>query len=65
MTQPVGHGGPVHQIAKAFGRRVDSFIDFSASINPSGLPSPVFKAMQQALPPCGHYPDLFAEGLRM
>lgn len=65
MTQPVVHGGQVHQIAKALGRTVDSFIDFSASINPFGPPSPVLDAMQQALPACGHYPDPTAEDLRM
>ncbi len=65
MTQPVVHGGQVHQIAKALGRSVDSFIDFSASINPLGPPASVLSAMQQALPACGHYPDPSAEELRM
>lgn len=65
MTQPVVHGGQVHQVAKALGRSVDSFIDFSASINPLGPPASVLSAMQQALPACGHYPDPSAEGLRM
>ncbi|MGP0595034.1 threonine-phosphate decarboxylase CobD [Nitrospira sp. T9] len=64
VTQPVVHGGQVHQIAKALGRPVDSFIDFSASINPFGPPTPVLNAMQQALPACGHYPDPTAEDLR-
>ncbi|WNM60135.1 threonine-phosphate decarboxylase CobD [Candidatus Nitrospira allomarina] len=64
VTQPVVHGGQVHQIAKALGRPVDSFIDFSASINPFGPPSSVLNAMQQALPACGHYPDPTAEDLR-
>lgn len=65
MTRPVVHGGQVHQVAKALGRPVDSFIDFSASINPFGPPSSVLSAMQQALTACGHYPDPSAEGLRM
>ena len=65
MTLPVVHGGQVHQVAKALGRPVSSFIDFSASINPFGPPSSVLRAMQQALPACGHYPDPSAEGLRM
>ncbi|MBA3966518.1 MAG: aminotransferase class I/II-fold pyridoxal phosphate-dependent enzyme, partial [Nitrospirales bacterium] len=65
VIQPVVHGGQVHQVAKALGRSVDSFIDFSASINPLGPPASVLRAMQQALPACGHYPDPSAEGLRM
>ncbi|MEO6203593.1 MAG: threonine-phosphate decarboxylase CobD [Nitrospirales bacterium] len=65
VTQPVVHGGQVHQVAKALGRSVDSFIDFSASINPLGPPASVLRAMQQALPACGHYPDPSAEELRM
>lgn len=64
MTRPVVHGGQVHQIARALGRPVDSFIDFSASINPFGPPTTVLNAMQQALPACGHYPDPTAEDLR-
>ncbi len=65
MTKPVVHGGQVHQIAKELGRSVDSFIDFSASINPFGPPASVLSAMQQALPACGHYPDPFTEALRL
>ncbi|MCA9451688.1 MAG: threonine-phosphate decarboxylase [Nitrospira sp.] len=65
VTHPVVHGGRVYQIAKALGRPVDSFLDFSASINPFGPPSSVLEAMQQALPSCGHYPDPSAEDLRM
>ena len=65
MTQPVVHGGQIHQVAKALGRSVDSFIDSSASINPLGPPASVLSAMQQALSACRHYPDPSAEGLRM
>ncbi len=65
MTRPVVHGGQVHQVAKALGRSVDSFIDFSASVNPFGPPASVLSAMQQSLPACGHYPDPSAEGLRL
>ncbi len=65
MTRLVVHGGHVHHIAKVLGRPVDSFIDFSASINPLGPPSSVLNATQQALSACGHYPDPSADGLRM
>ena len=64
MNQPVVHGGQVHQVAKALGRPVDFFIDFSASINPFGPPASVLSAMKQALPACGRYPDPSAEVLR-
>lgn len=65
MTPPVVHGGQIHQVAKALGRSVDSFIDSSASINPFGPPASVLSAMQQALAACQHYPDPSAEELRM
>ncbi|HNP27452.1 MAG TPA: threonine-phosphate decarboxylase CobD [Nitrospirales bacterium] len=64
VIKPVVHGGQVHQVARALGRPVDSFLDFSASINPFGPPASVLSAMQQALPACGHYPDPSADGLR-
>jgi threonine-phosphate decarboxylase len=64
VNPPVLHGGQVYQAAKALGRPVDSFIDFSASLNPYGPPSSVLCAMQQALPACRHYPDPSAEALR-
>lgn len=64
VNLPVVHGGHVHQVARALGRPVDSFVDFSASINPLGPPTSVFRAIRRALPACGHYPDPSAEALR-
>ena len=63
VKQPVVHGGQIYQVAKALGRSVDSFVDFSASINPLGPPTSVLYAIQQALPACGQYPDPSAEAL--
>jgi threonine-phosphate decarboxylase len=63
VNRPVVHGGQVYQIAKALGRPVDSFMDFSASINPLGPPTSVCRAIQRALPACGRYPDPSAEAL--
>lgn len=64
VNQPVVHGGNVYQVAKELGRSVDSLVDFSASINPLGPPPSVLRAIQRALPACGHYPDPSAETLR-
>ncbi len=64
VNQPVVHGGHVYQVARALGRSVDSFVDFSASINPLGPPTSVLCAIQRALPACGRYPDPSAEPLR-
>ena len=58
------HGGNVYQVAKALQRPVNSFVDFSASINPLGPPPSVLRAMRQALEECDHYPDPQAETLR-
>ena len=63
MKQPVIHGGQVYQMARALGRSVDSFVDFSASVNPLGPPASVLCAIQRALPACGQYPDPTAEAL--
>ncbi len=64
MNTPVVHGGQVYQVAKALGRPVDSFVDFSASVNHFGPPASVFRAIQRTLPACGRYPDPSAEALR-
>lgn len=60
----VVHGGQVYQAAKALGRPVDSFVDFSASVNYFGPPASVFRAIQRTLPACGRYPDPSGEALR-
>ncbi len=64
VNQSVKHGGNVHQVAKALGRPVSSFVDFSASINPLGPPASVLRAMRQALAGCVNYPDPQSEILR-
>ena len=64
VNQSVQHGGNVHQVAKALGRPVSSFVDFSASINPLGPPASVLRAMRQALAGCVNYPDPQSEILR-
>jgi threonine-phosphate decarboxylase len=58
------HGGQVYQVARLLGRPVDSFIDFSASVNPLGPPASVLNAMRAAIKECQHYPDPNSEDLR-
>ncbi len=52
-----GHGGDLLSAAERYGLSPDSFIDFSASINPLGVPPRVTSALCQAVPSLVHYPD--------
>lgn len=52
------HGGDVYSDANA------GAVDFSANINPLGLPSSVKQALVTAAENCGHYPDPLCRGLR-
>lgn len=56
------HGGDIYSQTES--KRGNQFIDFSANINPLGLPSGVKKAIKQALNKCIHYPDPFCRCLR-
>jgi len=64
VNQLAIHGGQVYQLAKQLGRPVESFIDFSASVNPLGPPASVLNAMREAVKGCQHYPDPNSEDLR-
>ncbi|MGH7229927.1 MAG: threonine-phosphate decarboxylase CobD [Nitrospiraceae bacterium] len=64
MNGVVTHGGNLYAAARASGRRLQSLIDFSASINPLG-PSPhAIRAIVSALPLTAHYPDPDCVALR-
>ncbi len=52
-----GHGGDVYSASRELGRDVDRLIDFSASINPLGPSSQVWKALSGARVALQHYPD--------
>lgn len=52
-----GHGGDVWTAAKAFGGTAESFLDYSANINPLGPPACVIAALQQSGERLLHYPD--------
>ena len=59
------HGGNVHAVAREENVSVHKLIDFSASINPLGLPSRVRRALVRAIPSSIHYPDPIGTDLRM
>ena len=56
------HGGNLHKAARETGG--ESFLDFSANINPLGLSATVSAALIAALPSIIHYPDPEAVLLR-
>ena len=51
------HGGNVYAAARASGRQVRAFIDFSASINPLGPSPAALRAVRAAGAMIIHYPD--------
>jgi threonine-phosphate decarboxylase len=54
----VPHGGDIHAAARQLRSNVQSIYDFSASINPLGLPPSVKKVIEETITLLGHYPDL-------
>ena len=64
LVPPAMHGGNVHAAARANGRPISQFIDFSASINPLGVPPFVRRALVNAIPYSVHYPDPYGDDLR-
>ncbi len=51
------HGGNVYEIARAFGRKPEEIIDFSASVNPLGFSKKAERKIVKELPAIRHYPD--------
>ncbi|MBI3753982.1 MAG: threonine-phosphate decarboxylase [Deltaproteobacteria bacterium] len=58
------HGGNIWKIANESGLKPKDIIDFSASINPLGLSPKAEKAIKNAAPLLGHYPEPGAEAMR-
>ena len=54
------HGGKIYEVRREYGKDV---IDFSASINPLGLPQAAKGAVYNNLDRIIHYPDSHAAGL--
>lgn len=57
MEQSVSHGGNVYHAARLLSRAPSDLCDFSASINPLGVPSTVRRILQTAIGTVQHYPD--------
>ena len=58
------HGGGVIKLLQQSGKARSELVDFSASINPLGLPSGVRQALVDSLPLLGDYPEIDAASLR-
>ncbi|MGE0683848.1 MAG: threonine-phosphate decarboxylase CobD [Candidatus Binatia bacterium] len=63
-AEPLTHGGNVYAFARALGVEPEDVLDFSASINPLGLPQGARQAYRRALQKVIHYPEPYAETLR-
>lgn len=57
------HGGGIHQAAAELQRPLSDLLDFSASINPLGMPAAVLDAARAALGEAVHYPEIHADSL--
>lgn len=57
------HGGNIQAASRKTGIPEKRILDFSASINPLGMPEAARLAMTRQVSLLGHYPEPFAEGL--
>ncbi|MBF0329529.1 MAG: threonine-phosphate decarboxylase [Nitrospirae bacterium] len=55
--QPEPHGGNIYKLSEELGISEDEIIDFSASINPLGLPKSVVAAIKDGIRTIIDYPD--------
>ncbi|MEN1759815.1 threonine-phosphate decarboxylase CobD [Anoxynatronum sibiricum] len=51
------HGGNVHAIQRQTGIQISTLLDFSANINPLGIPNALLEIMKASLEESVHYPD--------
>lgn len=58
------HGGNVYAVARLTGAAPGSLLDYSANINPLGLPPAARAAVEDALAGVVHYPDAEAAALK-
>ncbi len=58
-----GHGGNIYRASEETGIPVRSIVDFSASVNPLGVPDSVAQVIRESIPLIAHYPEPFAESL--
>lgn len=57
MLEMFGHGGDLRTAAEVFGFPESEFLDFSANINPLGLPEAMKQALANGWDKIVHYPD--------
>lgn len=57
MERSVDHGGNIYRVARESGRAASDFCDFSASVNPLGVPLPVRRLLRGDVDKVRHYPD--------
>lgn len=58
-----GHGGNIHKASQMSGLPLKQILDFSASINPLGVPKSAASAIRKSIRLLPHYPEPFAESL--
>lgn len=58
-----GHGGNIHLASREIGIPQSMIMDFSASINPLGVPESVAQAITDSIGSLIHYPEPFADQL--
>lgn len=58
------HGGNVYAVARQTGAAPERLLDYSANINPLGLPTSAADAVRAALASVVHYPDATAAALK-
>ncbi len=58
-----GHGGNIYAASRTTGIPVDRILDFSASINPLGVPETVTEIIRKNIRNLPNYPEPFAEQL--
>jgi threonine-phosphate decarboxylase len=57
------HGGNVYEAARKYGIAVEKIVDFSASINPLGMPKEAGRCMKKAMANLRHYPETYGDEL--
>lgn len=64
MTQKSSHGGNIYQMARRLGIPESEVLDFSANINPVGLPDFIREAVISSIDGIVNYPDPDCTALR-
>jgi threonine-phosphate decarboxylase len=60
-----GHGGDIYAASRRTGIPMERILDFSASINPLGMPEGAAQAIRDAIEHLYHYPEPYSEELTL